>query len=114
MRATRALLRRRVHRLRTRAERLTPLQHTTSQDNRPEMGQKLADQATRDGVAERCSAPAVPKRLDVDLARLGHSDARRRDVERSSRNAAQPHHANTLSRRRTGPGIGAIRSLGRR
>ena len=108
MRATRALLRRRVHLRRTRAERLTHLQHTTSQDNRP------ADKATRDGVAERCSAPAVPKRLDVDLALLGHSDARRRDVERSSRNAAQPHHANTLSRRRTGPGIGAIRSLGGR
>jgi hypothetical protein len=114
MRATRALLRRRVHLLRTRAERLTHLQHTTSQDNRPEMGKKIAYQATRDGVAERCSAPAVPKRLDVDRALLGHSDARLRDVERSSRKAAKPHHANTLSRRRTGPGIGAIRSLGRR
>jgi hypothetical protein len=114
MRATRALLRRRVPLLRPRAARLTPLQHTTSQDNRPELGQKLAATATRDGVAARCSAPAVPKRLDVDRARLGHSDARLRDVARSSRNAAQPHPANTRSRRRTGPGIGAIRSLGRR
>jgi hypothetical protein len=114
MRATRALLRRRGHRLRTRAERLTPLQHTTSQDNRPEMGQKLADQATRDGVAERCSAPAVPKRLDVDLALSGHSDARLRDVERSILKAAKLHHANTLDLRRTVPGIGEILSLGLR
>ena len=33
------------------------------------MGKKLADKATRDGVAERCPDPAVHKSLEVDLDR---------------------------------------------
>jgi len=42
MRATRDLLRRRMPRTRTRAAMLAPIQHTTSQDNLPEIGKKLA------------------------------------------------------------------------
>jgi transposase len=111
MRATRDLLRRRVHLLRTRAERLTHSQNTNSQYNLPEMGKKIAYKANRDGVAERCSDPAVQKSIEVDLALIGHYDERLRDVELSSLKAAQPHHANTLYLLRTVPGIGAILSL---
>jgi hypothetical protein len=39
--------------MRTRAERLTPLQNTHSQYNLPAMGKTLAYKAHRDGVAER-------------------------------------------------------------
>jgi len=42
MRATRALLRRRMPLTRKRAEMLAPIQHTTSQDHLPEIGKKLA------------------------------------------------------------------------
>jgi hypothetical protein len=112
MRATRDLLRRRVHLMRTRAERLTPSQNPHSQDNLPASGQQSADTAHRDGVAERFSDPAVQKRLAVDLALMGPSDARRRDVERSILQAAKPHHAHTRSLRRTVPGMGEILSLG--
>jgi hypothetical protein len=42
MRATRDLLRRRMHLMRQRAELLAHIQHTTSQDNLPELGKKLA------------------------------------------------------------------------
>ena len=41
-RATRALLRRRIHLMRTRAELLTHVQHTNSPYNLPEIGQKMA------------------------------------------------------------------------
>jgi hypothetical protein len=51
MRATRDLLRRRLHLMRKRAELLTHIHKTTRQYNLPEMGQKLAYQANRAGGA---------------------------------------------------------------
>src|ERR671922_1357032 len=68
MRATRDLLRRRMYLTRKRAELLAHIQNTNSQYNRPEIGKQLADQANRDGVAERFSDPAVQKSMEVDLA----------------------------------------------
>jgi transposase len=111
MRATRDLLRPRMHVMRKRAELLTHVQHTKSQDNLPEMGRKSADQTNRDGVAERCADPAVQKSIVVDLALLGHDDELLRDVELSILKAAKPHDANTLDLLRTVPGIGEILSL---
>src|SRR5258705_7549834 len=63
MRATRDLLRRRLHLTRKRAEVLAHLQNTNSQYNLPEIGKKLAYKANRDGVVERFSAPAVQKSI---------------------------------------------------
>jgi transposase len=111
MRATRDLLRRRMHLMRKRAELLTHLQHTHSQDNLPEIGQKIAYKANRAGVAERFAAPAVHKSIEVDLALVGHYDALRRDMELSGLTTAKEHHTNTLSWLRTVPGIGELRSL---
>ena len=107
MRATRALLRRRLHLLRTRAEVLTPLQHTTSQDNWPERGKKMASQANRAGVAERFAAPAVPQSIAVDLALLDHYDHLLRDMARTIRKTATQPEAHTLYLLRTVPGSGA-------
>jgi hypothetical protein len=111
MRATRDLLRRRTHVMRKRAELLTHIQQTTSQYNLPEIGKKLADTAHRAGVAERFPDPAVPKSIAVDRALIGHYDQRLRDVERSSLTTATQHNAQTLSRRRTVPGIGELLSV---
>jgi transposase len=74
MRATRDLLRRRIHGMRQRAALRPPLQHTNSQYHRPAMGKKMAYKANRDGGAERFPDPAVHKSLEVDLALLGHDD----------------------------------------
>ena len=41
---------------------------TNSQYNLLEIGTKIADQAHRDGVAERFADPAVPTNIEVDLA----------------------------------------------
>jgi transposase len=59
MRATRDLLRRRMHLMRKRAELLAHIQNTTSQYNLPEIGKKIAYKANREGVAERFPEPAV-------------------------------------------------------
>jgi transposase len=111
MRATRDLLRRRVHLMRKRAELLTHIQNTNSQYNLPEIGKKIAYKANRDGVAERFSDPAVQKSIEVDLALIGHYDELLRDVELSILKAAKQHNANTLYLLRTVPGIGEILSL---
>jgi hypothetical protein len=70
MRATRALLRRRTPLRRQRSALLAPVQHTHRPSTLPEMGTKSADKAKRDGVAERCAAPAGPKTMAVALALL--------------------------------------------
>ena len=106
MRATRDLLRRRRHLMRQRAERLTHVQPTNSQDNGPASGQKSAYKANRAGVAERVAAPAVHQSIEVDLARLDSYDQRRRALEWAIVKTAKPPDANTLSWRQTVPGIG--------
>src|SRR4029453_927633 len=74
MRATRDLLRRRIHLMRKRAELLGHIQNTTSQYNVPEIGKKIAYKANRDGIAERFPDPAVQKSMEVDLALIGYYD----------------------------------------
>jgi transposase len=111
MRATRDLLRRRMHRRHKRAEVLAHRQQTTSQYTRPEIGTKLADKANRQGVAARFPEPAVQKSIAVALALMDHDDYLLRDVERCLLKTAQEHHSNTRDRLRTIPGIGEILSL---
>ena len=74
MRATRDLLRRRLHLTRTRAELLTHVQQTNWQYNLPELGQKIAYKANRHGVAARVPEPAVHKSVAVDLALIDFDD----------------------------------------
>jgi transposase len=111
MRATRDLLRRRMHLMRKRAELLAHVQNTNSQYNLPEIGKKLAYKANRQGVAERFADPAVQKSVEVDLALIEHYDHLLTDLELAIVNTAKQHDANTFYRLRSVPGIGKILSL---
>jgi transposase len=111
MRATRDLLRRRTHLMRTRAELLAHVQNTNSQYNLPEIGKKIAYKANRDGVAERFADPAVQKNIEVDLALVTYYDQLLTDLELSIVKAARHHDAHTLYLLQTVPGIGKILSL---
>lgn len=111
MRATRDLLRRRMHLARKRAELLAHIQNTNSQYNLPAIGKKIAYKANRDGVAERFADPAVHKSIEVDLALISYDDELLRDVELTLLNTAKHHDANTLYLLQTVPGIGKILSL---
>jgi hypothetical protein len=75
------------------------------------MGQQIADQAHRAGVAARGAAPAGHKRSAVDRAWMGHDDARLRDLECSVLTTATAHHTTTRSWLRTVPGIGELLRL---
>jgi transposase len=111
MRATRDLLRRRMHLMHKRAELLAHIQNTNSQYNLPEIGTKLAYKANRQGVAERFPEPAVQKSIEVDLTLIDHYDHLLRDVELCILKTAKGHDSNTLYLLRTIPGIGEILSL---
>ena len=111
MRATRDLLRRRIHLMRKRAELLTHVQQTNSQYNLPDIGKKIAYKTNRSGVAERFTDPAVQKSVEVDLALLDYYDQLLRDLELAIVKTAKQHDANTLYLLQTVPGIGKILSL---
>jgi transposase len=111
MRATRDLLRRRMHLTRKRAELLAHIQNTNSQYNLPEIGKKLAYKANREGVAERFPEIAVQNSMEVDLALIGYYDQLLSDMELHIVKAAKQHNAQTLYRLQTVPGIGKILRL---
>jgi transposase len=111
MRATRDLLQRRKHLMRTRADLLAHVQNTNSQYNMPEIGKKIAYKANRPGVAERFPDPAVQKSIAVDLALIDSYDRLLSDLELSIVQIARQHDANTLYRLQTVPGVGKIFSL---
>jgi transposase len=111
MRATRDLLRRRLHLARKRGELLAHIQNTNSQYNLPAIGKKIAYKANREGVAERFADPAVQKSIEVDLALITYYDELLRDVELTIVKTAKHHDAHTLYLLQTVPGIGKILSL---
>jgi hypothetical protein len=112
LRATRELLPRRRPLRRTRAALLTHIPQTNRQDNLPAIGQTLADTAPRDGVAERCAAPAGQQSLAGDLA-WSRPDAHRLPEGALPRvHPAQHHAAPPGDRRPAVPGIGPFVRLG--
>jgi transposase len=111
MRATRDLLRRRMHLMRKRAELLAHVQNTNSQYNLPEISKKLAYKANRAGVAERCPEPAVQKSIEVDLALIDTYDRLLTDLELDLVKTAKMHDAQTFYRLRSIPGVGKILAL---
>ena len=111
MRATRDLLRRRLHFTRKRAELLAHIQNTNSQYNLPVFEKQLTYRSNRTGVVDRFADPSVQKTIAVDLALLAYYDQALRDLEYFILRTAKHHDANTLYRLRTVPGIGKILSL---
>jgi transposase len=108
MRATRDLLRRRLHLGRPRAARLTPMRQTNSQDHLPPLGTPLKSQVPRAGVAQRFADPAVQQNIEVELALLDADDRLSRDLEPQIMTAAQQHDPPTRERLRLVPGMGPI------
>jgi transposase len=111
MRATRDLLRRRMHLMHKRAELLSHIQNTNHQYNLPEIGKKIAYKANREGVAERFVDTAVQKSIEVDLGLIDHYDKLLSDIELYIVNTAKQHDVNAFYRLRSVPGIGKILAL---
>jgi len=111
MRATRDVLRRRTHLMRTRAELLAHVQNTHAQYTLPDIGKKIAYKANREGVAERFDDPAVQQTIEVDLDLITYDDQMLSDLELFILKTAKQHDAHPLYLLQTVPGIGKILSL---
>jgi len=111
MRATRDLLRRRLHLVRKRGQLLTHIQNTRAQYNLPPFAKRLAYPGNRDGVVEHFPDPSVRKSIEVDVALIDHYDALVNDLELTIVREAKRHDADAFHRLRSVPGIGKVLAL---
>ena len=111
MRATRDLLRRRLHLVRKRGQLLAHIQNTIHQYNLDPFGKRIAYPANREGLLEHFPDPAVRKSIEVDLALLERLDALIADLELTIVRHAKRHDADAFHRLRSVPGIGKILAL---
>jgi hypothetical protein len=108
MRATRDLLRRRLHLVRKRGQLLAHIQNTRAQYQFGELGRRLAYPANRTGVREHFPDPIVRKSIDVDLALLERCDHLITDLELTIVREAKRHDGDAFHRLRSVPGIGKV------
>lgn len=111
MRATRDLLRRRMHLMHKRAELLGHIQNTNTQYCLPQFSKKLSYKTNREGVLDHFTDPIVQKSIQVDLALIDHYDTLLNDMELTVLRSAREHDAQSLHLLRSIPGIGKILSL---
>jgi len=111
MRATRDLLRRRLHLVRRRANLLAHIQNTHHQYNLTPPAAKIAYKANREGVAEAFGEPDARKSVEVDFTLIGHYDSLLRDIELHLERRAKQHDPQAYHRLRSVPGIGKILAL---
>ena len=111
MRATRDLLRRRLHLVRRRGNLLAHIQNTHHQYNLPAPTAKIAYKANREGVAEAFPDPDARKSMEVDFMLIEHYDHVIRDLELHLERRAKQHDPQAYHRLRTVPGIGKILAL---
>jgi transposase len=111
MRATRDLLRRRLHLVRKRGQLLAHIQNTRAQYNLPAFEKRLAYPGNRDGVVERFSDPSVRKSIEVDVVLIDQYDALVNDLELTIVREAKRHDGDAFHRLRSVPGIGKVLAL---
>ncbi len=111
MRATRDLLRRRMHFVRHRAELKAHVQMTADQYNLPKLPAGLSTQQGRLQIASHFPVGATREIVQLDLEMMSHLDQEIRGVELSLRQQAQAHDAVAFQLLKTVPGIGDILAL---
>ena len=111
MRATRDLLRRRLHLVRKRGQLLAHIQMTSQQYNLAPLGKRIAYPSNRQGVAEHFEDAAVRKSIGLDLALLERYDELLSDLEVDLVRRAKQHDPQAFHRLRTIPGVGKVLAL---
>ena len=111
MRATRDLLRRRLHFVRHRGQLLAHIQNTHHQYNLVAPGKRIAYRANREGIGEGFEDASVTKSLEADVALIDHYDTVIRGLELSVLRRARGHDLDSYERLKTIPGIGKVLGL---
>jgi len=111
MRATRDLLRRRLHLVRKRGQLLAQIQMTAQQYKLPPLGKGIAYPANRKGVVDHFGDRAVQRSMAVDLALLERYDGILRELELDLVRQAKQHNAQAFQLLRSVPGVGKVLAL---
>lgn len=111
MRATRDLLRRRMHLMRKRSELLAHIHNTNSQYNLPSIGVNLRYKKNRENLNSRFEDKSVQRSVDLNLALIGFYDKHLQSVERFLEKNAKADDYSSFMLLQSVPGIGAILAL---
>jgi len=111
LRATRDLLRRRLHFVRKRGQLLAHIQNTHHQCNLPEPTRNLINRSNRAGIPAAFADPTVRKSVEADFALIDTYDRIIRDLELHIARNARQHDPATFHRLRSLPGIGKVLAL---
>jgi transposase len=111
MRATRDLLRRRLHLVRRRGNLLAHIQNTHHQYNLPQPPAKIAYKANREGIAEAFEDDDARKSMEIDFALIADYDVIIRELELHLERRAKQHDPQAYARLRSVPGIGKILAM---
>jgi transposase len=111
MRATRDLLRRRLHLVRKRGQLLAHIQMTNHTYNLPAFAKRIAYPSNREGVADHFEDRVVRKSIAVDLGLLERYDALITDLELYLVHQAKQHEPQGFQLLRSIPGIGKVLAM---
>lgn len=111
MRATRDLLRRRMHFMHKRAELLAHIQNTRSQYLADAFDGPVARKRYRHNVVEKFTETAVAKSIESDLRLINHYDGVINDLENYLQRSVKKDDYHTYYLLRTIPGVGKILAL---
>jgi transposase len=111
MRATRDLLRRRMHFTQFRAELIAHIQNTRHQCNMPDFYQKIAYKSNRKGIVELFDEPSVQKNVQCDFEVMKTLDQTIADIELFITQQVKEHNPNDYVILQSFPGIGKVLAL---
>jgi transposase len=111
MRATRDLMRRRLHFVRHRGQLLAHIQMTHHQYNLPSPGKRISYRSNRDGIGEGFEDTSVRESIAADLALVDHYEVVIGQLEVSVLRQARGHDPNSFQLLRSVPGIGRVLAL---
>jgi transposase len=111
MRATRDLMRRRLHFVRHRGQLLAHIQNTHHQYNRPTPGKRITYRSNREGIGEDFGDVSIQESLAADLALINHYEVIIQDLEAAVVRRARIHDPHSFQLLRSIPGTGKILAL---
>ena len=111
MRATRDLLRRRLHFVRKRGQLLVHIQNTNHQYNLPGFEKRIAYTANRDGVVEHFGDEAVRKSIALDVALVDRYDDLIAELELYLVRKAKIEEPRGFQLLRSIPGVGKVLAM---
>jgi len=111
MRATRDLMRRRLHFVRHRGQLLAHIQMTHHQYNLPSPGRRISYRSNREGLEAGFEDASARESVAADVTLANHYETVINELELSVLRQARGHDPNSLQLLRSLPGIGKVLAL---